>query len=107
MPWARHDASHRLTSEERYVHRPQSRQFHLHFVTGTKPQGLDQTAGENDFTRAQALAVRGEMIGQPRQRVMRMVQHIGAGAPPCFNAIDDGAADYITQPRPPLQPTRP
>ena len=46
---------------------------------------------------AQAFAVGGEMVGEPGQRVVRMAEHVGAGAAPDFVAVDDGAADDVEQ----------
>ena len=43
------------------------------------------------------LAAPGEMGGEPGQGVVRMAKHVGAGALPGLDAIDERAADYFVQ----------
>ena len=40
-----------------------------------------------------------KMIGEPGQRVVRMAEHVGAGAAAGFDAVDEGAADHFQQVR--------
>ena len=84
-------------SGERRAHAAEAGQIHHHAVAGLEPQRLDEAPGQHDLARAQALAVGGEMIGEPGQRVVRMAEHVGAGAAADFSAVDDGAADHVEQ----------
>src|SRR6185312_881603 len=64
----------RSFSGETDLHRAEPRQIHCHAVARLEPHGLDQASGQHDLAGAQGLAAGGEMVGQPRQRVMRMTE---------------------------------
>src|SRR5450631_1872423 len=75
-------------SGKRRGHASQSRQFHHHAVADGEPDGLDETAGQHDLAGGEAVAVGGEMIGEPGQRVTGLAEHVGAAALPDFLAVD-------------------
>ena len=77
--------------------RPEPGQIHHDFVACAKPQRLYEASGQNGLARAQAFAASGEMIGEPRQRMVGMAEHIGAGAPPCLIAIDERTAGHVEE----------
>src|SRR5436190_10791032 len=73
-------------------HSTQPIQLHLHAVARIEPHGFHETACEHDLPGMQSLALLGEMVGEPGQRVVGMAEHVGAGAAPGFLAVDDSAA---------------
>src|SRR2546422_256734 len=73
-------------------HRAQPVELHLHAVARIEPHGFHETAREHDLPGMQSLALFGEMIGEPGQRVVGMTEHVGPGAAPGLLAVDDGAA---------------
>jgi hypothetical protein len=95
----------RLIASPAKIHRHCSEpgQIHYDFVAGIEPHRLYKTSRQDDLASAQALASGealargGEMVGEPRQRMMGMAEHIGAGALRDVNAVDDGAADDLQQ----------
>src|SRR6266436_2314718 len=70
--WVVH-AMHKCDSREPCFHPPQPLQLHHHFISRIKPHRLDQAPGQHELSRAQALAIGGKMIGEPCQRVVRMI----------------------------------
>src|SRR5580698_5198777 len=76
--WLATTAAARLRrSGNRRADAAEARQIHRHVVAGVEPQGLDEATGQHDLTRAQGLAVGGKMVGEPRQRMVRMAEHVG------------------------------
>src|SRR5207244_10993559 len=72
-------------------HSTQPIQLHLDAVAGIEPHGFHETACEHDLPGMQSLALLGEMVGEPGQRVVGMAEHVGAGALAGLLAVDDGA----------------
>src|SRR6266487_1312494 len=59
-------------SPELRFHRAQPIELHLHAVARIEPHGFHETAREHDLPGMQSLALFGEMIGEPGQRVVGM-----------------------------------
>ena len=45
----------------------------------------------------EALAVSGEVVGEPGERVVGMAEHVGAGAAADLTVVDDGAAGDLQE----------
>ena len=58
---------------------------------------MHKASGQHALPGVQSLALLGQMIGEPGQRIVRMPEHVGAGATTGFGAVDEGAAGHLQQ----------